>query len=103
MRRVPLVFTPPAATGMGNSRELLSQDCFGLVPVNIGDQFDTADAVRLWRQRRDIRSVNVLGGKLPCPGHQLPQALRHTLIIGVEADRAYRKFVEAIAILLPQL
>src|SRR5437588_11072722 len=49
-----------------------------------------------------VRSMYLVEN-LPRSGHQLPQALRHALVVSVEADRAYRQLVEAIALLFPQL
>src|SRR5206468_653187 len=85
------------------SRKELSQNfcCFFL--VDVAYHWQAADARGIRSKCRDVATVDVLASELACARHQLPQSLRDTLIVSVEADRSSRQFGEAVAVFFAQL
>src|SRR5437762_14347604 len=83
----------------GNSRELQSQNCFGLFLIDVGHQRNPASASGFRRQRCNVGAVDILQPELARARHQLAQSLRYTLIVRVEPNRSSRQFVETITVL----
>jgi hypothetical protein len=69
----------------------------------MSDERDAADPTGLRSESGNVVAGDVLQGEFAGAGHQLAQALRDALIVGVDADGANRQLREPVAEALPQL
>jgi len=76
------------------------QDLVHLFCIDVTNMGNARNAAGFHGERGDVGAIDVLQPELARAGHQLPQALRQPLVVGIDADGAGRQLVETVTQLL---